>query len=87
MSQDRQKHLGKGHPVRPAAAKHGRFSFEVVTRQVFTVTDREVAADCRDAVNAKNAERIDELVEFLNDDATGQVANVVSKVRVRAVRQ
>ena len=41
-------------------------ALEGVERHVFTITDRDVASDIRQAVAAADIERLAELVDFLN---------------------
>jgi hypothetical protein len=42
-------------------------ALEVIERNVFHITNREVAADLRQALAADNIERLDDLILFMNE--------------------
>lgn len=47
-------------------------ALEVIERHVFTITDGELAADVRQALEANDIERLAELIDFLNEDGPGE---------------
>jgi hypothetical protein len=49
-------------------------ALEVVERHVFTITDRQVARDVRQALAANDIERLAELVDFLTIDGPTESA-------------
>ena len=53
---------------------------EVIERHTFVISDRELAADVRQALDAGDIERLDELVSHLNSDG-GPMTERLSALR------
>jgi hypothetical protein len=60
-------------------------TLEVITRTVYTISNREVITDLRQALTTDNIDHLDDLIAFLNDtagaDATSDVETSVLEVQ------
>jgi len=60
-------------------------TFEILERHTFTITDRELADQVRQAIEADDREHLDTLIAFMNDtadpDATTTVDSQVVECR------
>lgn len=55
--------------IRPTTSRRIPLRLEVVERHVFTITDRTLATDMRQALRADDLERLDELIAHVRDVA------------------